>query len=64
MFKIITEREVTKHLEKCKVTCCLTYVLDITGTHALLACCHTSSRWNLLSCKIWLQWRHSRIDEQ
>ena len=36
MLKIISEREVTKHLKECKMSCCLTNVLDITGTDTFL----------------------------
>ena len=54
MLKIISEREVTKHLKECKMSCCLTNVLDITGTDTFLAGRHSSARWDLLSGKIWL----------
>ena len=53
-FEVISKRKVTQHLKKCTMTCCLTDIFDITGTDTFLACGHTSSRWDLSSCKIWL----------
>ena len=64
VFKIISEREVTKHLKKCTMTGCLADILDITGTNTLLTGRHTSSRRNLLSGEIWLQRSHTGIDQQ
>ena len=64
VLKVITKREITKHLKKCKVTCGLTYILNITGTYTLLTGCHSLTRRNLLTGKIRFQWRHSRIDQK
>ena len=63
MLKIIPKREVSKHLKECKVTLILSYIFNISGTHTLLTCSHTSAWRNLLSCKIRLERCHSRIDE-
>ena len=35
--EVVAEGEVTQHLEECAVTGCLTDILDIAGTDALLA---------------------------
>ena len=64
VFKIISEREVTKHLKKCTMTGCLADILDITGTNTFLTGRYTSSRRNLLSGEIWLQRSHTGIDQQ
>ena len=63
-FEIITKREVTKHFEKCTVTCSFTYVLDITCTDTFLAGTYSCSRRNLCTCKIWFQRSHTCIDQQ
>ena len=52
--EVITEREVSQHLEECAVTRSLTDILNIAGTDTLLAGGHASSWRNLLSGKIWL----------
>ena len=43
---------------------CFSDILDITGTDTFLARCHPIARRDLCPRKIWLERRHSRIDEQ
>ena len=64
LLKVVAEGEVTQHLEECAVTGSLAYVLDITGTDALLASCHACAGWNLLTGKIRLQGSHAGGDQQ
>ena len=52
MLKIITKGKVAEHLKKGQMSCSLSYILNITGTDTLLAGRHSSSRRDLLSCKI------------
>ncbi len=37
--EVISKREVTKHLKEGTVTCCLTYIFDITCTDTFLTGC-------------------------
>ena len=62
--KIISKREISQHLKEGTVTCGFTDVLDIAGTDTLLTGGDSASWRNLLSCKIWLQRRHTGIDDQ
>ena len=64
MLEIISEGEVTKHLKKRQMTCCLTNILNISCTDTLLTGCYSALRRNLLSREIWLEWCHTRIDQQ
>ena len=52
MFEIITKRKVSQHLKEGQMTCCLSYILNITGTDTFLTCGNSALRWNLCSCKI------------
>ena len=45
------QRKDCKHLEKCTMTSCLTYILDISCTDTLLTGCHSSSRQDLCPVK-------------
>ena len=62
--KVIAKRKVTKHLKECTVTCCFTYVLDITCTDTFLAGCHSCSRRFLCACEIWFQRSHTCVNQQ
>ena len=64
LFKIVSKRKIPQHLEKSTVTGGLSHILDISRTDTLLAGGHPSPGRNLLPCKIRLQRRHPRIDEQ
>ena len=64
MLEIVSEGEVTKHLKKCQMTCCLSDIFNISCTDAFLTGGHSALWRNLLSCKIRLQWCHTRIDQQ
>ena len=52
MFKVISKREVSKHFKECKMSCCLTYIFNISGTDTLLTGGHSFARRDLLSGKI------------
>ena len=64
LLEVIAEREVSEHLEEGTVAGCLTNILQVTGTDALLAGGDSASRRNLLSCKPWLHRCHSGIDNE
>ena len=64
LLEVITEREVSEHLKEGTVAGCLTNILQVTGTDALLAGGDSASRRNLLSCKPWLHRCHSGIDNE
>ena len=52
ILKVISKREVSKHLKECTMTCCLSYILDISCTDTFLTGCHSASRRDLLSCEV------------
>ena len=62
--KIVTEREITKHLEECSMTRGEPDVVDITGADALLAGGHSLGWRCLLPGEIWFQRRHTGVDDQ
>ena len=64
LLEVIAEREVSEHLKEGTVAGCLTNILQVTGTDALLAGGDSASRRNLLSCKPWLHRCHSGIDNE
>ena len=64
IFEIISKRKIPQHFKKSTVACSLSHILDIPCTDTFLAGGHPSPGRNLLTGKIWLQRRHSRIDEQ
>ena len=62
--EVVTEGEVTQHLEVGAVTCGLADVLDVAGTNALLAGGDTMTRGLLLTGEVGLHRCHTGIDEQ
>ena len=64
LLEIIAEGKVTQHLKESAVTGSLTYILNITGTDALLAGRHTCAGRNLLTGKVRLQGSHAGGDQQ
>src|SRR5699024_7269415 len=64
MLEIISKGKVSQHFKKCAVAGSLSHILDISCTDTLLTGCHSPSRWNLCSGKVWLQWRHTGIDQK
>ena len=62
--EIVTEAEVSEHLEESGVPCCVADVVYIVGPDALLACGHPVARRLLCACKIWLEGRHAGCDEK
>ena len=62
--KIIPEGEIPEHLKKSTVTCRFTDVFDISGTNTFLTGGNSSPRRNLLSGKVRLQGRHTRINQK
>ena len=51
-------------VEKSTMSSRLSYIFNISGSDTLLTCCHTCSRRNLLSGKIWFQRCHASINQQ
>ena len=64
LFKIIPKREIAEHLEKRPVPGSLSYIFNVACTNTFLARSDPLFRRNLLAGKIWLQRRHSRVDQQ
>ena len=64
VLKIISEREVSEHLEICTVARGDTDTLDIRGTDALLTGGHAVARRLHLTGEVFFQRGHTRIDEQ
>ena len=62
--EVIAKREVTKHFKECKVTCCLTYIVDITCTYTFLTCCYSFSWWCFCTCKPFFHRSHTWIYNQ
>ena len=61
VFEVITEGEVTEHLEIRTVTGGMTYSLKVRSSYALLAGAYAIAGRNLLACEILLHRRHTRI---
>ena len=62
--EIITEGEVSQHLEESTVTSSLAHFIDIEGAHALLHAGHASLRWSLLTQKVGNERHHTGDGEQ
>ena len=52
MLEVITEGEVAQHLKECEMSCGLSDVFYISGTHTFLTGCNPASRRDLLPRKI------------
>ena len=63
-FEVIPKREIAQHLKKRAVARCFSDIFDISGTNTLLARSHSTLWRNLRPCKIWLQRRHTCIDQK
>ena len=61
LLKIISKGEVSKHLKKGTMSCCLTYIVYISCTYTLLTGTDPFRRWNLLSRKIRLKRCHTGV---
>ena len=64
LLKIISKGEIAQHLKKCAVAGSLAYIFNITGTDTFLTGGHPFSGRHLSACKVWLQRRHTGIDQQ
>ncbi len=64
VLEIIPEGKVAEHLEEGQMTGGMADIFNITGTHALLAGCHTVVRRHFLAGKIRLKRCHTCRDQQ
>ena len=58
-FEIISEAEITQHLEECTVAGGMSYVVYVAGPDALLAGAHALFRRCFSTCEIRLQRSHA-----
>ena len=64
MLKVVSKREVTKHLKKCTVTCSLTNTFNIRCSYTLLTSCNSASGRFFCKCEPFFHRRHTRVNQK